>query len=59
MKKILDWISERRKAFIPIVMCLLYFVNKRYGYDFPLTTDDLAVIFGIFGSIAVHETVNS
>lgn len=54
----IDWLQERQKALVPLVMVGIYFVNKYYGWDIPLSQDDIVLILGAVISVGVHQIPN-
>lgn len=52
------WIAERYKAFVPLIMVAIYLINKHYGWDLPLSEDDITVLLGVLISIGVHQVRN-
>lgn len=58
MKKVFNWIAERQKALVPVIMVSLYFINKYYGWDIPLSQDDIVLILGALITVGVHQVPN-
>lgn len=54
----LDWIRERYKALVPLVMIGIYLINRHYGIDLPITQDEVVILFGVLTSIGVERTAN-
>lgn len=54
----MNWIAERYKAFVPLVMVALYLINRHYGWDIPLSQDDVIGLLGALIAIGVHEVPN-
>jgi hypothetical protein len=52
------WIAQRYKAFVPLVMVGIYLINKHYGWDLPLSQDDIITLLGVLISIGVHQVPN-
>jgi len=46
------------KALVPIVMCTLYLVNRKYGVDLPLSEDNVAIILTAVTSAATYQVRN-
>jgi len=53
-----DWIAERYKAFVPLIMVGIYLINQHYGWELPLTNDDVVALLGVIISIGVHAVPN-
>lgn len=46
------------KALVPIVMCTLYLVNRKYGVDLPLSEDNVAIILAAVTSAVTYQVRN-
>jgi hypothetical protein len=54
----MNWIAQRYKAFVPIIMCGIYLLNKHYGWDLPLNQDEVTILLGVLISLVVHQVPN-
>jgi len=46
------------KALVPIVMCSLYLINRKYGIDLPLSEDNVAIILAAVTSAVTYQVRN-
>lgn len=46
------------KALVPIVMCTLYLINRKYGVDLPLSEDNVAIILAAVTSAVTYQIRN-
>ena len=46
------------KALVPIVMCTLYLINRKYGVDLPLSEDNVAIILAAVTSAVTYQVRN-
>lgn len=46
----MSWLMKYNKAFVPLVMTIIYFLNAYYGIEIPLDETSLMIIFGVITS---------
>lgn len=46
------------KALVPVAVVVLYFINKTYGIDIPLSEDSLMLIFAAITSFVTYHVPN-
>lgn len=44
--KIINWLSQYNKAFVPLFMAIIYFVNAHYGVEVPLDEVTVTLVWG-------------
>lgn len=54
-----QWITQYNKAFVPVIMIALYFINKKFGWDIPLSEDDVMLLFAAITALGVHQVPNT
>lgn len=53
-----QWLQQYNKAFVPLIMVGVYFINKHYGIDIPVDQDDLIMLFGALAALGVYQIPN-
>lgn len=56
--KLLRWAARYNKAFVALGMCGLYFVNRNYGVDIPLSEESLMIIWSAIVSLMTYLVPN-
>lgn len=54
----MDWFQQYNKAWVGIVMVMLYLLNKSYGIDLPLDEDTTISILGMLISAVTYFVPN-
>jgi hypothetical protein len=44
------WLAQYNKAFVPLIMAFIYFLNAHYGIEIPLDETQVMIIFGVITS---------
>jgi len=44
------WLAQYNKAFVPLVMAGIYFLNAHYGIEIPLDETQVMIIFSVITS---------
>ncbi len=44
------WLAQYNKAFVPLVMTLIYFFNAQFGIEIPLDESTVVILIGVVTS---------
>lgn len=50
MKKLVKWLSQYNKAFVPAIMTVIYFLNSYYGIELPIGETEVIILLGTITS---------
>jgi TRAP-type C4-dicarboxylate transport system permease large subunit len=53
-----DWLQQYNKAFVGIVMVVIYLINLHYGIELPLDESTMTVILGALISLITYLVPN-
>ena len=57
--KFINWLTQYNKAFVAIIMVLVYLVNKKYGIELPVDDQTATIILGMIISALTYAVPNS
>jgi len=57
--KFINWLTQYNKAFVAIIMVLVYLVNKKYGVELPIDDQTATIILGMIISALTYVIPNS
>lgn len=57
--KFINWLTQYNKAFVAIIMVLVYLLNKKYGIELPVDDQTATVILGMLISALTYVIPNS
>lgn len=44
------WLAQYNKAFVPLIMALIYFLNAQFGIEIPLDESTVVILIGVITS---------
>lgn len=56
--KFINWLQQYNKAFVAIVMVMIYLVNKHYGWELPIDESSTIAILGMLISGVTYLVPN-
>lgn len=55
---LVKWLAQYNKAFVSILMVLVYLVNREYGIELPVTDETATAILGMVISVITYLVPN-
>lgn len=57
--KFINWLTQYNKAFVAIIMVLVYLINKKYGVELPIDDQTATIVLGMIISALTYIVPNS